>query len=83
MRYVPALSSDNEGAQNDHQAVRAATLSAIATFPNECMNHDPMIEPDLTRIQPITSRLLKKGIPMPETVRFRDRLNVESTSCGC
>jgi uncharacterized protein YjbI with pentapeptide repeats len=29
------------------------------------------------------SRLLKKGIPMPETVRFRDRLNVESTSCGC
>jgi hypothetical protein len=33
--------------------------------------------------EPRPSRLLKKGIPMPETVRFRDRLNVESTSCGC
>jgi hypothetical protein len=31
----------------------------------------------------LPNRLLKKGIPMPETDQFRTRLNVESTGCGC
>ena len=75
----------NPGAGDVFLRPAAVRLRAGAAYPRR--ESDPHLRgdagPHLLYPGPVHSRLLKKGIPMPETVRFRDRLNVESTSCGC
>ena len=44
-----------------------ATLRHIATLADACINHDPMMEPDLIRTQPHSSEPAKMTGRMPHS----------------
>ena len=77
---VNATESNREN-REPRRATRVASAVRAALFKRASVIGSGRSRTDAINSTDCSSRLLKKGISMPETARFRPQSNEESTTC--